>query len=119
VAENCDVALVGLGSLNYSVSTLLRNRLISPEELEQLRLSGATGELCGKYYDCNGKVLDADFNHRTVSINVEKLHAVQTVIGVAAGTAKVDAIMGAVRGGLINTLVTDTTAARLLLDNPL
>ncbi len=118
-AEACNVALIGLGSLNYSVSTLLRNHLISPEELEELRAAGAVGEICGKHYDFNGKVIDAEFNHRTVSIDLQKLHRVKTVIGVAAGPAKVEPILGAIRGRLINTLVTDSTAANLLLEKQL
>jgi DNA-binding transcriptional regulator LsrR (DeoR family) len=119
VAEGCTVALVGLGTMDYSLSTLVRSNLITQEELEQLRLEGATGEICGQHYDRNGKVLDVEFNHRTVSINLERLHTIPTVIGVAAGAAKVDAIMGAVRGCLINTLVTDAPTARLLLETPL
>jgi deoxyribonucleoside regulator len=118
-AESCNIALIGLGSMNYSVSTLLRNRLISPEELEELSAAGAVGEICGKHYDFKGKVLDAEFNHRTVSIDLQKLQKIKTVIGVAGSPAKTDAILGAVRGHLINTLVTDTTAANILLEKTL
>jgi deoxyribonucleoside regulator len=37
------------------------------------------------------------------------------VIGVAGGEAKAEAILGALRGGHVNVLVTDDAAARKLL----
>ena len=115
IAEESEIALVGLGSLDTSVSTLVRNHLQTEKELLALREDGAVGEVCGKYYDAQGNVLDTEFNHRTVSIDIKKLRNVNFVLGVAAGAAKVDPILGAVRGGLINILVTDAGTARLLL----
>jgi len=115
VAEESEIALVGLGSLDPSVSTMLRNQLLSEAELRELQADHAVGEICGKYYDANGNVLDTDFNHRTVSIDLEKLRHMKFVIGVAAGASKVDPILGAVHGGFINILVTDSDTARLLL----
>jgi DNA-binding transcriptional regulator LsrR (DeoR family) len=115
IAEESDIALVGLGSLDPSVSTLLRNHLQTEEELFQLQQAGAVGEVCGKYYDARGMVMDTEFNDHTVSIDIRKLRQMKFVIGVAASAAKVEPILGAVRGGLINILVTDADSARLLL----
>lgn len=115
IAHESDIALVGIGSVDPTSSTLLRNNLLTEEELRNLHQIGAVGEICGKYYDARGRSLDADFNHRTVSIDIEKLRGIKTVIGVAAGAAKVAPILGAVRGGLINILVTDSETAHALL----
>jgi DNA-binding transcriptional regulator LsrR (DeoR family) len=117
IAEESDIALVGLGSLDASASTLLHNRLTTEQELHELQEAGAVGEVCGKYYDADGAVLDTAFNHRTVSVELEKLRNMKYVIGVAAGAFKVQPILGAVHGGLINILVTDAATARLLLDD--
>ena len=38
------------------------------------------------------------------------------VIGVASGPGKVAPILGALRGGLVNTLVTDVATAEAILD---
>jgi len=116
-AESADIALVGMGSMDSSVSTILRNKLISSTELESLKRAGAVGEICGKYYDHQGNVMKVTFNSRSVSIDISKLRKVDTVIGVAAGLAKVDAIAGALRGKLVNTLVTDSEAARKLMED--
>ena len=114
-AENASIALVGMGSLNPETSTLLKNKLLSIEELNDIQKSGAVGEICGKHYDKNGNTLNIEFNQRTVAIDIEKLRNIDTVIGVAAGKNKVDAILGAIQGKLINVLITDSEAANILL----
>jgi DNA-binding transcriptional regulator LsrR (DeoR family) len=115
LAEESEIALVGLGSMDPSVSTLLRNRLQTEQELLELRKAGAVGEVCGKYFDARGVAMDTEFNYRTVSIDIRKLRHMKFVIGVAAGPGKVAPILGAVRGGLINILVTHADTAHLLL----
>jgi DNA-binding transcriptional regulator LsrR (DeoR family) len=45
-----------------------------------------------------------------------KINASKPVYGIAAGNSKVDAILGALRGGLINSLITNEyTAEQILL----
>lgn len=116
VAENADIGLVGMGSMEPEISTLLRNHLISRKEMENLRKAGAVGEIVGKHYDFQGNVLDVDFNKRSVSIAIEKLADFDTVIGVAGGEKKAKAILGAINGKFINVLVTDSNTARKILD---
>lgn len=115
VAEHADIGLVGLGAPNPEVSTILRNALTTVKELKGLREAGAVGEICGKYYDLQGNILDVEFNKRTVSIQIQKLSKFETVIAVAGGPEKAPAILGAINGKLINVLVTDSDAARALL----
>jgi deoxyribonucleoside regulator len=115
IAERADIGLVGMGSMIPEVSTILRNRLISVEELKKLEAIGAVGEICGKFYDIHGSILDVEFNQRTISIDIKKLSQFETVIGVAASVHKVKAILGAIRGKLINVLVTDSETARHLI----
>jgi deoxyribonucleoside regulator len=118
VAEESEIALIGMGALDPSVSTLLRNHLLTETELNELKAACAVGEICGKHYDANGVELDTEFNHRIVSIDLEKFRHMKYVIGVAAGKSKVNPILGAVHGSLINILVTDADTARLLLKSP-
>ncbi len=115
IAQESDVALVGLGSLNPDYSTILRNQLLSKKELQELSDNGAVGEMCGVYYGAEGNVLDVEFNHRIVAIDLEKLRTMKHVIGVAAGAAKIEPILGAASGKLINILVTDSETAKMLI----
>lgn len=114
-AEESDIALVGIGSLDRSTSTMLRNNLLTEHELNELKDNCAVGEICGKFFDAEGNLCKVDFNNRTVSIDLTKLREMKSVIGVAAGVSKVKPILGAINGGFINILVTDADTARLLL----
>jgi len=115
LARRADVALVGIGSLVPEVSSLLRAGYLDQEALDQLRAQGAVGDVCARHYDAQGHVLDIELNHRIVGIELERLHSIEQVIGVAGGEAKAEAILGALRGGHVNVLVTDDAAARKVL----
>ena len=117
LAENADLGLVGMGTVDCEQSTLLRNHLITEGQLNELRRAGAVGEIFGKYYDIEGKTMDVDFNKRTTSIRLECLKQIDTVIGVAVGKCKAGPLLGAIHGGLINVVVTDLDAANKLLEN--
>jgi len=115
LAHRADVALVGIGSLSPEVSSLLRTGYLDREALTQLRAQGAVGDICARHYDAQGRVLDIELNRRIVGIELEALHSIEHVIGVAGGEAKAEAILGALRGGHVNVLVTDDAAARKVL----
>jgi DNA-binding transcriptional regulator LsrR (DeoR family) len=48
-------------------------------------------------------------------MSLEQLRKVPRVIGIAGGVVKIDAIRGALEGGLISTLITDRLAAERLV----
>ncbi len=116
MAEKADIGLVGIGSTVSSYSTILQNKLTTEDVLKDLEAAGAVGEICGKYFDKNGSILDVDFNDRTISIELEKLRDFETVIGVAGSVNKARAMIAAMRGGFVNILVTDSDAARRMLE---
>jgi deoxyribonucleoside regulator len=115
LARRADIALVGIGSLVPEVSSLLRARYLDLDTLNQLRAQGVVGDICGRHYDAKGRVLDIELNRRIVGIELEVLHSIEQVIGVAGGEAKAEAILGALQGGHVNVLVTDDAAACELL----
>jgi DNA-binding transcriptional regulator LsrR (DeoR family) len=116
LAENVDVALVGIGALNGDASETLWNGWIGKDALKALREAGAVGEICGKFFDKDGQVLDITLNERTIAINLNRLRGVANVVGVAGSEQKADAILAALRGDLINVLVTDSDAARKIIE---
>lgn len=115
LARRADVALVGIGAPAPEVYSLLRAGYLDREELAQLRAQGVVGDMCARHYDAQGRVLDIELNRRIVGIELEALHDIAQVIGVAGGEAKAEAILGALRGGHVNVLVTDDVTARKVL----
>jgi DNA-binding transcriptional regulator LsrR (DeoR family) len=59
--------------------------------------------------------LDIDVNRRVVGISLDNLSRIETVIGVAGSSRKGAAILGALRGGYVNVLITDDQAAQKVL----
>ena len=74
------------------------------------------GETCTRFYDKNGNEVPTEVVDRTISIPFSQLHKVKYVIGVAASDEKVPAIYSALKGKLINILITDESTAKKLLN---
>ena len=115
LARRADVALVGIGAPQPAVYSLLRAGYVDREAIAGLRAQGVAGDICARHYDAAGRLLDIALNQRIVGIELQALHDIDRVIGVAGGEAKAGAILGALRGGHVNVLVTDDAAASRIL----
>ena len=49
-------------------------------------------------------------------MRLEDIRKVPSKIGIAGGERKVGAVMGAIKGGYVNTLITDTECAQILIE---
>jgi len=116
LARQAQIALMGAGSLELPYATVYRYGYFSSEMMEELRQAGAVGNVCGLYYDINGRDAGADFCDRVITIKKEDLLSIPIRIVVAGGDDKVKPILGALRGGYLNVLVTDSLTARMVLD---
>ena len=106
------IALLGIGSLAQGdTSRLLYGGLIDPGSLQDLLAKGAVGDVLSYVYDCGGVILNSAAEQRMIAIPPQSLLAVPHRIGVATGKAKAAAIIGALAGGMVNVLVTDSQAA--------
>lgn len=115
LASQADVALVGIGSVVPQVSSLLRAGYLDRAALARLQALGVVGDVCARHYDAHGQVMDIELNRRIVGIELENLHGIGQVIGVAGGEAKAETILSALRGEHVNVLVTDDAVARKVL----
>ncbi len=115
-ASEADVAVVGIGSVDPSVSSLVRAGYLTPDELGELAAGGVVGDVCSIMFDAQGRLVDMPITRRMVSIQPAVLRRIPLVLGVAGGAVKARPILGALRSGLVNALVTDEEAARLVLE---
>jgi deoxyribonucleoside regulator len=114
-AENCNIALVGIGSTNPIYYNPYKLGYIRDDEIVEIQSKGGVGSICGELYDINGEFLDIDINRRIVGIGLETLARIDYVIGVAGGSPKAEAILGALVGKFVNVLVTDDQAAEEIM----
>jgi DNA-binding transcriptional regulator LsrR (DeoR family) len=108
-------ALVGIGAIEPSKLLADSGNRFSLEELEALKAQGAVGDVVLRFFDINGSPVRTPLNDRVISMPLEQLRMVDRSIGVAGGERKFHAILGAIRGGWVNVLVTDHLTARRLL----
>ncbi len=115
--KECDIALMGIGTvLDPAYSSLYQGGHISLETLERLRRDGAVGDVGGVHISIDGKPAGGDFSERMVGITGPDLLAIPIRLAVAGGVAKAEAILGALRGGYTNLLVTDDQTAQAVLE---
>ncbi len=115
-AKRCDIALMGIGTvLDENYSSLYLGGHITLEILSALREGGAVGDVGGVHIDMAGNVVSGGLNDRMVGIAGPDLLAIPTRLAVAGGVAKAEAVLGALRGGYANLLVTDSQTATAVL----
>jgi deoxyribonucleoside regulator len=116
LARKADIVLLGIGTLYPGVSSEIWKGYLDERQLLRLKNQGAVGHMCGQFYDAQGQVLDLEVNRRSIGIGIQTLTAIESVIAVASGVAKTEAIFGALRGKYLNILVTDEATAKAILD---
>lgn len=110
------VALVGIGSVQPSPLLQRSGNAIDPAQQAELHALGAVGDVCLRFFDRTGQLIESPFDQRIIGISPDTLKEVPRRIGVAGGANKVAAVRAAISGGWINTLITDLETARQLLE---
>ena len=116
-AQAADAAVVGIGAINQKDdATILRSGYITTGEQLMIGRKGAVGDILGYFFDADGEIIpDIKIHNELIGLELNALPTIPTVIGVAGGEQKAEAIIAAMRGKYINGLVTDQdTAARML-----
>lgn len=114
MAETADIALIGIGSMQKD-SSIIKAGIRTEEEYKELMKKGAVGEIVGRIYDKNGQTVDENLRRKMIGISLDKIAKIPVRVGMSYGKDKIEAIKGAISGGLVNVLVTDVPTAELLL----
>ena len=112
-----NVIVVGIGVPDGINHTLEKAGYIEGDELKKLVDLGAVGDMCLQFYDKDGNTGAFSFyNDRVAAMRLEEIRRIPSKIGIAGGARKAGAVVGAVRGGYINTLITDNECAKTLIE---
>ena len=115
MTEYADMSVVGIGAA-VEGATVLRNGILNEGELAVLKMQGAVGDILNHFVDKDGNLIQTEIEDRVISTDLDKLHQLKNVVGVAGGKDKITAIKAVLNGGYLNVLITDSdTAANLLL----
>lgn len=108
ISKQADIALLGVGSSEPEFCSYYLANYVSYDEIVSIQKAGAIGDVCGRFYSMQGKNVAVNFQERLIGISREDLQRIPIRIGVAGGPEKVKPIIGALRAGLINILVSDS-----------
>ncbi|WP_106752323.1 sugar-binding transcriptional regulator [Pannonibacter carbonis] len=115
LARQADVTFVGVGNIGET-APLFVDGFVTRDEIRALQRAGGVGEITSWVYDRHGALIDGLTNDRVASAPLGPA-TTASVVGIAAGEAKVAAIRGAMTGRLINSLITNEHTAELLLND--
>ncbi len=115
IARQVDVAVVGIGTTHPSLSTLLTSGYISQNDLDHLSAHGAVGDVLSRSIDRWGREIEGGFNELTIGLELDALHSIPSVIGLAGHELKAEAVLASLRGQYIDTLVIDYQTATTVL----
>ncbi len=85
--------------------------------LDGLLRKGAVGDIALRYYDAQGECIESEINDRIIGMSLEQIKQVPKVVGISGGPDKVSAIRAALRGEIVNVLITDSVTAEALLES--
>jgi len=109
------VAYVGVGAPTPDSVIMRDGSILTWEELNNLLKKGAVGDIALRFFDAMGRPVISEIDERVIGITLEELRQIKRVVGVAGGPQKVEVLRGALRGGLINVLITDHMTAYQLV----
>jgi len=116
-AKSADIAVLGIGSSKQD-STMLKQGCFSVKEFDKLIIDKRViGDICANLYDIWGNIIKFPSQNQIMGLQLEELKHIPTVIGVACGENKKEAILGALRGGYVNIIVTSERVAEYLINN--
>ena len=113
--DNLDIALVGIGNLAFRSERVSEGNFFSLSQFDMIRGKGAVGEVDLRFLDANGKPIASKLDELVIGVTIEQLKKAERRIGVAGGKDKHEPTLAAIRGGLVNMLVTDQETAEYLL----
>jgi len=107
--NNIDTLVFGLGK----ASTMAQRRDLSLEKIKKLKDSGAVAEAFGHFFDIEGREV---WEYKTIGLSLEQFKSLDSLIGVAGGEDKAQAIVSISKLNKNLTLITDQSAAKKIFE---
>ena len=112
----CDIILGSVGLMANSTSSLKeQQQFLNPRDYSELKEKGAVGNIYLNYFDKEGNKIDCDFNNRVMAIDIDSIKRSKNVVCITGGEDKHEAILAALKGKYIDTLVIDKDTADYIM----
>lgn len=108
IIKRADILVHGMGR----ASVMAKHRRMSPELVDKLMADGAVGEAFGQYCARDGRQV---YMTNNAGLMLQDLEHIKTIIGVAGGKSKAEAILSVIKASRQDILVTDEAAANEIM----
>jgi deoxyribonucleoside regulator len=106
--DKVNISISGIGSFYPNLdSKLSKKEYINESELENLKNKNVVGDMALRFFDANGRECITDLKERTISIDFESFKKIKTKITIATDESKAYTVLSALKGNLIDVLITD------------
>lgn len=112
LAAGADIILTSVGSIVYKSWS----DYLSQKTLEILEQKGAVGHIGGHFYDMEGREIATSLEDKMIGINLTDIRKCEDVVCAVCGESKAEAILGALRGRFLDTLIVDEKCAGKVLE---
>lgn len=106
---NADILIYGIGR----ACKMARRRGLTDKKINSIKASGGAGEAFGYYFDKKGNIV---YSTPSIGIKNDKIGKVNTLIAVAGGSSKAEAILSTEINNYDSVLITDEGAAKRIIE---
>ena len=113
-AAKADILLAGVGGRDDRID-LSGQGYLEQHEWVELGAAGMVGDMCARFFDQDGRVIEHHVSSRVIGLTLEQLQNIPTRMIVAGGASKRAAVRAVLRGHFATVLVTDFKTSEDLL----
>lgn len=113
--KSLDISVVGIGNLD-SEGTLMKYSYIESDIYEKLYECKAIGDVCLRMFNESGEMIVTYLDDLIMGISTEDYQNIPYRIGIAYGENKAKQIRAAIKGKIINILITDDITVKKILE---
>ncbi len=114
--DGISTAIIGMSDIGQD-STMIKTGNFKQNDFKYLSGLGVAGDINLIFIDNEGNPIKSELDDRIVRAPLEKIKRIKNVIGVSFGLNKTGVITGALKGKIINILITDESTANEILKN--
>ena len=114
--DRLDVLYMGISAIGSSAVLHDPHSALPPGTYEELVNAGAVGHVLLRFFTEKGELVHSSLDELILGITPEQMRKTRRVVLVAGGKEKVEAMVGVLRSGYVNVVVTDYLTAEALAE---
>lgn len=117
--DKLSIAIFGIGSFEISDTSIWYEFYGNKDQIRPLQDAHIAGDICSRFFNNQGHPIQTTISDHIINTSLDNLKKAKHRIAIAQSPEKVDAIIAAMKGHYLNTLVTTKETAELILTRTL